>query len=279
MPDELCLTVLLKQANLDLRAARLQHEAILQCFPLDAEDRRILSMLASETTTASEVAQLFPDASRVLIVFWENQQYERFRSHAEQFLKSPLAVHYQNTEYPIQKVYRDKATEEVVPVAQNRKVKSSRRDVVGYQFAVFILVCLLVLLTLRYGSVSNDVQQLQAQLEVQYHDGYEEGYIDAESTAYESGYDAGCEDGYSTGYADGDADGRSAALSAYYKELRFFRNGACIVTEEGYRYHHYGCYHLVGREYWIYNTELAEYKGYSPCLDCWDDGLLTIILP
>lgn len=28
----------------------------------------------------------------------------------------------------------------------------------------------------------------------------------------------------------------------------------------------------------IYNTELAEYKGYSPCIDCWEDGLLTIIL-
>jgi len=279
MADELCLTVLLKQANLDLRAAHLQHEAILQCFPLDAEDRRILSMLTAGTTTPSEVAQLFPDASRVLIVFWENQQYERFRSHAEQFLKSPLAVHYQNAEYAIQKVYRDKAAEEAVPVTQSRNAKSSRRDVIGYQLAIFILVCASVLLALRYGSASSEVEQLQAQLEEQYHDRYEEGYADAESTAYESGYDAGCKDGYSTGYADGDADGRSAILSAYYKELRFFRNGACIVTEEGYRYHHYGCYHIAGREYWIYNTELAEYKGYSPCLDCWENELLTLILP
>lgn len=279
MADELCLTPLLKQANLDLRAAYLQHEAILQCFSLDVEDRRILSMLASGTTTSSEVAQLFPDASRVLIVFWENQQYERFRSHAEQFLKSPLAVHYQNTEYPIQKVYRDKATEEVVPVAQNRKAKSSRRDVVGYQFAVFILIVLAVYAVVKIGWSKAEIEKLQAQLEEQYHDGYEEGYADAEAAAYENGYNAGCEDGYSTGYSEGDADGRSAILSAYYKELRFFRNGACIVTEEGYRYHHYGCYHIAGREYWIYNTELAEYKGYSPCLDCWDDGLLTIILP
>ena len=116
-------------------------------------------------------------------------------------------------------------------------------------------------------------------MEDQYRDRYEEVYADAESTAYESGYDAGCKDGYSTGYADGDAAGRSAILSAYYDELRFFRNGACIVTEEGYRYHHYGCHHIAGREYWIYNTELAEYKGYSPCIDCWEDGLLTIILP
>lgn len=188
MADELCLTVLLKQANLDLRAARLQHEAILQCFPLDSEDRRILSMLASGATTPSEVAQLFPGASRVLIVFWENQQYERFRSRAEQFLKSPLAVHYQNAEYAIQKVYRDKAVEEAAPIVKSRSAKSSRHDVVGYQLAIFILVCASVLLALRYGSASGEVEQLQAQLEEQYHDRYEEGYADAESAAYENGY-------------------------------------------------------------------------------------------
>ncbi len=165
----------------------------------------------------------------------------------------------------------------LVPIEPKRK--PIRRDVVGYQLAIFILVCLSVLLALRYGSASNDVEQLQSQLEEQYHDRYLEGYADAEAAAYENGYNAGCEDGYSTGYSEGDADGRSAILSLYYKELRFFRNGACIVTGEGYRYHHYGCYHIAGREYWIYNTELAEYKGYSPCLDCWGDGLLTIILP
>lgn len=188
MADELCLTVLLKQANLDLRAAQLQHEAILQCFPLDAEDQRVLAMLASGDTTPSEVVQLFPDASRVLIVFWENKQYERFRSQAEQFLKSPLAVHYQNAEYAIQKVYRDKAAEEAAPIVKNRSAKSSRRDVVGYQLAIFILVCASVLLALRYGSASSEVEQLQAQLEEQYHDRYEEGYADAKSAAYENGY-------------------------------------------------------------------------------------------
>ena len=188
MADELCLTVLLKQANLDLRAAQLQHEAILQCFPLDAEDQRVLAMLASGDTTPSEVVQLFPDASRVLIVFWENKQYEHFRSQTEQFLKSPFAVHYRNAEYPIQKVYRSKAADEVMPASQSEKAKHSRRDVVGYQLALFILVCLSVLLALRYGSASNDVEQLQAQLEEQYHDGYEEGYADAEAAAYENGY-------------------------------------------------------------------------------------------
>lgn len=162
-----------------------------------------------------------------------------------------------------QRVSKEKP-EDIVTIEPNRK--PVRRDVVGYQLAIFILVCATVLLALRCGSASAEVDGLQAQLEEQYRDRYEEGYADAESTAYESGY------------ADGDAAGRSAVLSTYYNELRFFRNGACIVTEEGYRYHHYGCYHIAGREYWIYNTELAEYKGYSPCIDCWEDGLLTIIL-
>jgi hypothetical protein len=174
-----------------------------------------------------------------------------------------------------QRVSKEKP-EDIVTIEPNRK--PVRRDVVGYQLATFILVCASVLFALRCGSASSEVEQLQAQLEEQYHDRYEEGYADAESTAYESGYDVGCKDGYSTGYADGDAAGRSAILSTYYNELRFFRNGACIVTEEGYRYHHYGCHHIAGREYWIYNTELAEYKGYSPCIDCWEDGLLTITL-
>ena len=176
---------------------------------------------------------------------------------------------------PRQRVSKEKP-EDIVTIEPNRK--PVRRDVVGYQLAIFILVCASVLFALRCGSASSEVEQLQAQLEEQYHDRYEEGYADAESTAYESGYDVGCKDGYSTGYADGDAAGRSAILSTYYNELRFFRNGACIVTEEGYRYHHYGCHHIAGREYWIYNTELAEYKGYSPCIDCWEDGLLTITL-
>ena len=162
-----------------------------------------------------------------------------------------------------QRVSKEKP-EDIVTIEPNRK--PVRRDVVGYQLAIFIFVCATVLLALRCGSASAEVDGLQAQLEEQYRDRYEEGYADAESTAYESGY------------ADGDAAGRSAILSAYYDELCFFRNGACIVTEEGYRYHHYGCHHIAGREYWIYNTELAEYKGYSPCIDCWEDGLLTIIL-
>ena len=116
-----------------------------------------------------------------------------------------------------QRVSKEKP-EDIVTIEPNRK--PVRRDVVGYQLAIFILVCASVLFALRCGSASSEVEQLQAQLEEQYHDRY----------------------------------------------------------EEGYRYHHYGCHHIAGREYWIYNTELAEYKGYSPCIDCWEDGLLTITL-
>ena len=147
--------------------------------------------------------------------------------------------------------------------------KSIRHDLSGYQFAVFFLVCLFIGSIIQDCDKSAEIEKLEIQLEEQYHDRYEEGY--------DEGYDAGRDDAYSTGYEDGETDCRSAIVSAYSGEFCFFRNYACIVTEKGSRYHHYGCYHILGREYYIYNIELAEYKGYTPCLDCWDDGLITLI--
>lgn len=54
-------------------------------------------------------------------------------------------------------------------------------------------------------------------------------------------------------------------------EYNFYHNHAAIVTEYGNRYHHYGCYHLDDVDsFWIYNTEAAISRGYTPCKDCWD---------
>lgn len=85
----------------------------------------------------------------------------------------------------------------------------------------------------------------------------------------EEGYDDGYADGLTAGYGDGYSDGKWL----YYWEVRFFRYGACVVTTGGEKYHHYGCYHIGDSSYWIYNVELAEAKGYTPCLDCWEAGL------
>ncbi len=54
------------------------------------------------------------------------------------------------------------------------------------------------------------------------------------------------------------------------KEYNFYHDNAVIVTENGSRYHRYGCSHTFGRTYWIYNIENAQYQGYTPCKDCWN---------
>lgn len=68
------------------------------------------------------------------------------------------------------------------------------------------------------------------------------------------------------GYSDGYSDGEKANL----EELTFYRDNAVLVTLGGDRYHRWGCYHISGRRYLIYNVGLAELRGYTPCLDCWE---------
>lgn len=52
------------------------------------------------------------------------------------------------------------------------------------------------------------------------------------------------------------------------EEIEFWRDYAVITTTTGSKYHAYGCPHIEGREFYIYNIDNAIYKGYSPCLDC-----------
>lgn len=52
-------------------------------------------------------------------------------------------------------------------------------------------------------------------------------------------------------------------------ELEFYRSNAVFVTVSGEKYHCYGCHHLTGHRYFIYNIELAKEMGYEPCSDCW----------
>lgn len=57
--------------------------------------------------------------------------------------------------------------------------------------------------------------------------------------------------------------------------LGFYMDHACIVTSTGQKYHRYGCSHIENSDFWIYNTEAAEQKGYTPCSDCWTDIYLS----
>lgn len=73
----------------------------------------------------------------------------------------------------------------------------------------------------------------------------------------------------SANYDRGYTHGYNAAKEETASELAFYRENAVIVTENGEKFHCWGCYHLDGRRYLIYNVELAESLGYEPCADCW----------
>ena len=93
-----------------------------------------------------------------------------------------------------------------------------------------------------------------------YEHGYNSGYGNGHKEGYYSGYNDGRDVGYNCGY-----------LAGYNKisdEYEFFHNYAGIVVENGKRYHRYGCYHISGKRFWIYNIAAAEDAGYTPCSDC-----------
>lgn len=119
-----------------------------------------------------------------------------------------------------------------------------------------------------------------------FQDGYEEAqsdfdvekeyvYDDAYAEGYEEGYEIGCEqgiyDGYSEAYKDGYNDGfydGNDGDSYGSDELSWWRDHAVIVTAGGEKYHTYGCQYVQGREFYIYNIDLAVSKGYTPCNVC-----------
>jgi len=106
-------------------------------------------------------------------------------------------------------------------------------------------------------------------------EGYDEGYEDAGTGSFEEGYD----EGYNAARRETeDLVSKGQYYESIASELFFFRVGACIVTTTGEKYHHYGCYHIEGQPFWIYNVELAEANGYIPCLDCWVRGIESLIL-
>lgn len=130
------------------------------------------------------------------------------------------------------------------------------------------VLVLFVMVSLSVVSYEKGVKEGQAF-------GYDEGNGDGKEAGYEEGYTEGWDAGYDCGQEDGFTEGRAL----YAAEVYFFRSGACIVTTTGDKYHHWGCYHIGDSSYWIYNVELAEAKGYAPCLDCWEQGLENLPLP
>jgi hypothetical protein len=101
-----------------------------------------------------------------------------------------------------------------------------------------------------------------------YHAGYDEGYDAGYDEGYEEGYDAAYYTGYDVGYSDGE----SYVYGEIGDEYRFLHKYAVVVTTAGKKYHHYGCYHIEDRQFYIYNIAAAEAKGYTPCLDCIEES-------
>lgn len=86
------------------------------------------------------------------------------------------------------------------PASEVKEMKRRplRRDVVGYQLAIFVLAGLLLLACLNIGSRSSEIERLQAELEDEYHAGYNDGYAEGESSqggeyysCFSSGFSAG----------------------------------------------------------------------------------------
>lgn len=148
---------------------------------------------------------------------------------------------------------------------------------------IALSVSLAVSLLISSGKDS-DIERLEQQVSEEYNSGYNDGERCGFDAGYDEGYVVGCKDGEATGeqhgFQSGYREGHSAGYDEGYREgwyyhndeYSFYHHGACVVTTEGYRYHRYGCYHIEGRDYWIYNVENAERLGYTPCLDCWAAG-------
>lgn len=130
-------------------------------------------------------------------------------------------------------------------------------DKVGYQLGIVVLAALALLSFIGSASSRSEIEKMEdtiEELEYELGNSYEEGYSFGRSEGFDEGYTAGVGD--------------------YAPEVGFFRQNACIITASGSKYHHWGCYHITGRDFNILNTALAESYGYEPCQDCWEDGLL-----
>lgn len=150
------------------------------------------------------------------------------------------------------------AQEPLRPEPEPKRRPCPSFDKVGYQLSVFVLACLLLVSFLSFTSARSALSDAEDTVEELEHEARD---------AYDAGQEAGRSEGFDEGYAAGVGD--------YAPEVSFFRQNACIVTVSGRKYHHWGCHHIAGSRYYIYNIELAQSYGYEPCEDCWDDGLLV----
>ena len=119
------------------------------------------------------------------------------------------------------------------------KMSNTTKNLIALCVFIIILICTCIFAVIYHNNAIDDA------------------YNKGESKGYGKGYNVG----YSKGYR-------------YYEDIKdeynFYHKHAVIVTTTGQKYHRHSCYHISGRRFYIYNTENAKAKGYTPCLDCYD---------
>ncbi|MBR5583536.1 MAG: hypothetical protein IKW21_03320 [Lachnospiraceae bacterium] len=93
-------------------------------------------------------------------------------------------------------------------------------------------------------------------------------YEAAFDDGYDAGYDAGYEEGFSDGYSKAEWEYTEPEYMIDEEEYSFYENFAVCIDVGEKVYHKYNCIHFDAENYYIFNTEYAEYMGYSPCPSC-----------
>ena len=66
-------------------------------------------------------------------------------------------------------------------------------------------------------------------------------------------------------------------LKQCYDQLEIYNNIIVFVENDKTRlYHRYSCEKFIGEDFWAYNVEYAESKGYKPCELCHNSGNLSL---
>lgn len=153
--------------------------------------------------------------------------------------------------------------QEVVEVYRPSKKRTMLSRPSGSILILVTVVCLLSIGFSAWSWLSTKSEYRAMAEETQ--ESYENRIPAIRSAAYDDGYAAGLAEGESS---DASIQRRLANLRDA-AELEFYRSNAVFVTVSGEKYHCYGCHHLTGHRYFIYNIDLAREMGYEPCSDCW----------
>lgn len=147
----------------------------------------------------------------------------------------------------ITKVQRGKASQ---PLAGHRETISNRWK---KQRKIFIAV--IVLLAMSCCGLQMNLSYTREQLSYEQEQALE---LQAQAEKWEENYNK----------MKSSRDGYRDRFNATVDELDFWGDYAVIVTENGEKYHTYGCQYIKGRSFWIYNVAAAIGKGYRPCSVC-----------